>query len=346
MTVGTEKPVRLVDVARKAGVSRVAVARVLLGTGGVHVRVSDKTSQKIQRIAQRLGYRPNIMAQQLKGKRSGVIGVIIDSYAAQVQFESLSIMERQAAQQGYRFMVGQSHGEFERIAGYADDFVARGVDGVICISHGYPDKGKQIAQLFSRLPNVVFINRPAIEDAHYVAVDTADGVRQSVEHLLQTGRQRIALMLSDRLYLSMQERRRGYLETLAAHGRPVDERRIWVAEQPQPTPELLDSMIDDLLVRQKVDAIQATNDIWAVRLMKRLLARGIRVPDDVAIVGYDNLELAELSQPELTSIDQNVPQVSRLAVEMLLHLIEDHPADENAERSRLVRPRLVVRQST
>ena len=337
------RPARLVDVARAVGVSRTTVGRVLLGSGKKNVRVGTKTMQAVRRAAKKLDYQPNAAARQLAGKRSGVIGVVIDSCVGEIQFNRLSILERQAAGEGFRFMLGQSHDEPERIQAYVQDFASRGVDGVICISHEYPGSAGRVASMLSELPNVVFIGRPALAGATYVEVDTADGVGQSVRYLLSRGRSRIGLMLSNTAYGSMVRRKQGYVQELRAHGAQVNENLVWSANQDsQPTDGAMQRAIDALVVGQKADAIQASNDAWAILLVKRLKQRGYRVPDDVAVVGCDNIEMSLLCEPELTTIDQSNQALCQRVMAILFDLINGKASRGIAET---IRPKLIVRES-
>ena len=214
------KTVRLIDVAQYAGVSRSAVASVLLGSAGKGVRVSEETSCRIREAARKLDYRPNAVAQTLAGKRSYIIGAIIDRYAPIPSYTKLSEMENQAAKLGYRFMVGQTHGEYELYKKYASDFVSHGVDGIICLSHNYPDTGSAIFQFLSKFKNIVFVEKPMEIDNNtcFVEVDIADGVRQSIEHLYHRGKKRIGILSMDDLYAATQSTFNAYHQTLNKYG--------------------------------------------------------------------------------------------------------------------------------
>src|SRR5689334_15528355 len=124
--------VRLLDVARAAGVSRVAAAHVLNGAGSASVRVGEDTRRRIETVARKLHYRPNRAAQQLRGVPSGLIGVIFDSQWP-TNWQRLSLLEQAGINRGLRFMVGQVHGDARLSARYLDDFQDRGVEAILCI---------------------------------------------------------------------------------------------------------------------------------------------------------------------------------------------------------------------
>ena len=343
--------VRLLDVAREAGVSRVAAAHVLNGAGTESVRVSEATRKRVEAVASRLRYRPNRAAQQLRGVRSGLVGVIFDSQWP-TNLLRLSSLEKAGIERGLRFIVGQVHGDARLSARYLDDFQDRGVEAILAIVDLKRDSLPELGPLFQGRTNVVFHGRALNEDGPQnnglcVRVDTADGIRQSVAHLVERGRRRIALLLSHSGDEFMSYRRAGYAAEFAARGLAVDERLIWSAESASGLPDLatLDRAIDELIDRQKADAVIAADDVWAVRLIQRLKARGLRVPDDVAVIGYDNLDLATVIEPSLTTIDQRHDEYAAAAVDLLWRVTQQEDIAP-ADRVRVIRPRLVVRESS
>jgi DNA-binding LacI/PurR family transcriptional regulator len=341
MPAPAARAVRLIDVARAAGVSRVAAAHVLNGAGTGSVRVSPATRERIEGIARGLNYRPNRAAQQLRGVPSGLIGVIFDSQWP-TNFQRLSMLEQAGIARGLRFMVGQVHGDPRLVERYLDDFESRGVQGILCVVDLHRRYYDEMRPLFAPRRDVVFHGRALVEGASCVRVDTEDGIRQSVAHLLDRGRQRIGLLLSNSSDQFMQFRRDGYEAEFAARGLLIDPALAWCAESESGTPEqaLLDQAIDGLVRDAGADAVIAADDVWAVRLIQRLKARGYCVPDDVAVVGYDNLDLATVIEPALTTIDQQHETYARLAIDLLAGLHQAAPTMAT------VKPKLIVREST
>lgn len=346
------KPVRLIDIAAKAGVSRSAVASVVLQSAGKHVRVSEDTARRIRGVAQELGYAPNASAQRLAGKRAMLIGVIIDSYAPTQRFSQLAEIERAADSFGYRVMVGQSHGEIDKIRAYAADFIANRVDGAICVSHHYPTVGQQVAEAFLKVPNVVYLGQPLLGEqrATWVAVDHREASRQLVEHLHAQGRTRIGLCLADPRYRDVQERRDGFLAGLESSGLEVDDDRIF--HSPPPTRDGAESWHDQatakrvatLARRGRLDAVLAINDIQAMALIRHLKANDLSVPEQVAVVGYDNLPMAAVTLPSITSVDLRISEVARRGFDLLRRRI-DGEALTDKEKRVLLTPRLIARES-
>ncbi len=338
----------LADIANIAGVSIPTVAKALHGTGGANTRVSEKTADKIKSIARKMGYRPNLIARQLAGKKSNIIGIIIDSYAPQVAFNRLAEMERQAAKKGYRFMVGQAHGELERILEYIEDFDARGVDGVICISHNYPAIAEEIDKAIANTElKAVFIGRPADTTAKFsfVDIDIAEGIVQAISHLASKGKTSIGMILPKSQYPNITARYKGYLAGLKRNNLEYNEDLL--ADIPDtsvvPISENLIKPALEKLLKKNVDSILCSNDRIAVRAIKLLNKMKIAIPQEIAIVGYDNLEICEMITPELTSIDQNPQELAQIAIDILVEQIE---RDITEPKHITLKPKLIIRQTT
>ncbi|NUQ62506.1 MAG: LacI family DNA-binding transcriptional regulator [Pirellulales bacterium] len=340
-------PSRLIDVAHEAGVSRMAAAHVLNGTGGSTVRVSEATRQRVLEIARRLHYRPNRIAQQLRGARSRMLGVIYDTWNLPVMSARLAALEQEASRRQYRLMIGQVRRDPAGIREYLDDFEGRGVEGIICLFDLMRGYDRQLRPLFHPGLRVVFYGKPILDDAGCVRVDTADGVRQAVAHLLDRGRKRPALVMWNAADEKSALRREGYRDEMKGRGLPVDRKLMWSAGSRSGTPsqDVLDRAIETLVRERRADALIADDDVWAVRLIQRLKDRGCRVPDDVAVVGYDNLELATVIDPPLTTMDQDHDACARAMLGLLLEMVEQD-GKPLARREITIKPKLIVRKST
>lgn len=334
---------RLIDVAREAGVSRVAAGSVLNGSGGESVRVGEATRKRVLEIARRLNYRPNLAAQQLRGAASRVFGVILDTVNTPVMYNRLAAIEREASRRGYRLMVGQAHNEPSGLAAYLDDFEARGVDGVLCLLDLMRTYRHQLRETLEGHPHLIMHGRPILDGQSCVRVDTEDAIYQVTGHLIDRGRQRVALVIWNEEDALSYARRAGFDAAHRSRGRDSDEPMIFNADSdtPDPSPKIVDTCIDALIGKRSADAVIAPNDVWAVRLMKQMKRRGIRVPDDVAMVGYDNLDIAEVIEPGLTSIDQNHDAYADAALDLL-----EASGRRSVSEVITIRPQLVVREST
>ena len=344
--------VRLSDIASRVGLSRSAVAGVLLHSAGGNVRVSKAAAARIRAAAEELGYVPNQAAQRLAGKESRLIGVLIDSYAPATRFRQLAEIERAADAAGYRVMIGQSHGELAKIQSYLDDFQASDVAGLVCISHDYPDIGEEIARRTRIFKHTVFLGRPlgAVSPLAYVAVDHGRAMSDVVDHLFATGRRRPVFVTTDLEYASTRIRHDSFLRSLRRHGVRDGERRVelvgndmlWTGEELHP--DLL-ALVRSAVANAGADAVVAMNDLVALRLLRALEAVGLRVPEDVALVGYDNTDFTAFVRPALTTVDLHPERVAAAGFALLLRLIRGEKVSA-AERHVLQHTRLVARRST
>jgi len=342
------KSIRQTDIARVANVSQATVSLVLDGKADVG-RVSAATRQRIGQVAREMGYLPNIVARQLRGSRSGLIGVLAGLGSAPVIFDRMLALERAALERGYRTLVGQFGGNLELADQYVSDFAARRVDGTICMTHEYRERPEAIARLVSRLHNVVYLRQPAVTDAHYIHVDAADCIHQAVGHLTGKGRKRIGLVILDDFYQANLHRRQGYAEAMKRHNLPLEEALVWVGDDrllPNPHEVSNDKaaeVVQELVITRRADSIIAINDDWAAQLIKAIRRLGLSVPGDVSVVGQGNFKIASFFDPEITTLDPQNEVFAEAAMDMLAGLIEKGGAD--TLKSVTVKPKLIVRQS-
>ncbi len=345
--------VTVAGLARQLGLSRATVSLVLNGRAEAH-RIPKKTIDRVSKAAQRLNYRPNLAARQLAGKRSNAIGVLISTEAtADVRY--VQAMELLAAERGIRFVIGQAVGTGERVKEYLDDFRSRGVDGIISIFHNHPDFADVALPELEGCPNVVYYEMPAYLDkraaaaAWYVEPDYYQIGSLGVQHLLNNGRRRVAELLNNRTFSYAVHRHRAYVETLKAANCKPDDNLIWIMDE-QPgvrwtdafTDELALQAVDKLVVQGGADGIVVVNDLYAARLIRALKLRGHRVPQDVAVVGCDNLELGELVDPQLTTFDL----CGTMLVEAIMTLVFarlDGKQLPRSERQLVIPPQLIIR---
>lgn len=352
-------PVRLADIAETVGVSRSVVGYVLNGGKG-NSRVSQKTAERIREAARQMNYRPDPAAMRLRGWRTHTYGTVACTAGGPLRSYLVQYLDIEAAKVGCQTLIGNSCGSDDvpsRFDYHVEEFTRRGVDGVFCVVRNLFDVDRQ--SLVDRHPHTIFYDDPNVPNAAYVYVDRADAVRQAVRHLIGRRRERIGLALAGISRPTWRARRRGYIEELAAHNRTVDERLIFDGESfgdvlawhdPSeltwtfPT-AIIDEVVDKLVRDAGADAIIAHNDYWAAMLLNRLRARGIRVPHDVAVVGYFNHYLADWIDPPLTSVDLQHSTAARMMVQMMERLVEGQGLAGN-ERVLTIKPKLVIRGST
>jgi DNA-binding LacI/PurR family transcriptional regulator len=352
----TRGTVRLVDIAKEAGVSASVVSSVLNGGRG-NTRVARDTADRILEVAKRHHYRPSPAAQQLRGKRSNVFGLLVASAGDPLRSFLVEHLDEEAVKHGCQTLIGNTVVAPGRFEGCLEEFVSRGVDGIFCAVHAvFPgDRG----QLLARCPNTVFYEDPGVANATFVTIDQEAAGRVPARHLLESRRLRLGFAILDPAAPAHQERLRGIRAALAESGMPADSLATYVGRPGSSGPALpdqrtmlwqtpvdvLDEIIDQLVVVHRADAIIAHDDFLASALLRQLRARGIRVPRDVAVTGYLNHYLCDYVDPPLTSVDLRHHAAARAMVEAIQERIAaDEPAP-GVRRAISIPPILVVRES-
>lgn len=313
-----KQSVRLIDVAEKAGVSRVAVGKVLLGSGGDRIKVAEDTAKRVREIADELGYSPNRAAQQLSGKPSNLIGVITFLHAPSTEMDRLLQLEREAHERGYQLTIRVLHNpndEGEMMA-CLQGFESQGVDGIISLT-GERCACAEDAQ--NRFKVCLYHGcADVIRDLPGIFCNVEAGVRQSVECLFETGRHRIGLAsYGNNPYDAV--RRKVIKEMTQAQAGAEFVR--WAPEEPTGKqqklgPKHADEVVQYLVRDKSVDAIVTINDYWAGAILKALYRAGVKVPDHVAIIGYCNLELSEFTEPALTTVEEHNDQMAKAYLDL------------------------------
>jgi len=360
MTLKSNRPSTLSDVARQAGVSRWVAGQVINGGRG-NSRVSAEVAERIRLAARELDYRPNRAARLLLGRRSHVFGLLVASAGDPLTSFLVQYLNLEAVKIGCHTLICNTMGRGpvgeRQFNYYIEEFAQQRVDGVFCLVHPWMERNRR--RLVAAHPNVVFFESPGVAGASWVTIDREEAARLAVRHLVARGRRRIGLAVMTDSRPACQARRRGYEAELAAQGLAGDERLVFVGQTHgirYPTHnritrrwqfpvDRMDRLIEALIDGQQADAIVAHDDYWAAALIRRLRQRGLRVPDDVAVVGYLNHYLADWVDPPLTTVDPRHRVAARVMVRRLEAMIEGRNGEESGNVMS-IRPRLIVREST
>lgn len=351
-----QKSVRLVDIAKEAGVSVSVVGSVLNGGKG-NSRVAEATAEKIIAIAKNLNYRASPTAQQLRGKRSRVFGLLVASAGDPLTSYLVEHLDEEAVKLGCQTLIGNTAIAPDRFETCVDELLNRGVDGIFCAVHSIFPGDRE--KLLVRCPKTIFYRDPGVADATFVDIDQYAAGYAAAKHLLESGRRRLGFAILDPSLPELAERIRGVRDAVVAAGLDAAALDVFVGEpgsaQPQRpddrvmlwrTPdETLDAVIDQLVVGGVADAIICHNDFIASDLLKRLRRRSIRVPDDVAVIGYLNHYLCEYVDPPLTSVDLRHHAAATAMVAALQEMLKELSGSGAEPRAILISPEIVVRES-
>jgi DNA-binding LacI/PurR family transcriptional regulator len=337
----TKRPLNLEDIAAKAGVSRSTVSRIVNNSPNV----SERTRQRVLAVIAQVGYTPNPAARALVTQRTQAIGVIIP-LAPLTFFEDafyfptlLQGISSTTSQRDYAMMLWLNQSEEDDEKFYDRIIKNRLMDGVVIAS---AVRGEPLIEHFMQSGTpFVLVEDPCLDSDQisYVAVDNLTAAREAVTHLIALGRKRIAHITGNLHITDGSDRLEGYRQALLDAGLGVDESLI--VEGNFSHRSGYEGM--KTLLPRGVDAVFASNDITARGVLQALQEAGVRVPEEIALIGFDDLPTAVQVSPKLTTVRQPVEEKGRLAASILLDLIEN---PDSQPRQVLLPTRLVIRESS
>jgi LacI family transcriptional regulator len=329
-------PLTLEDIAHLSGVSRSTVSRVI----NANSNVKEETRQKVLQVIQNINFQPNLAARGLATGRTNVIGLVIpagvstlfaDPYFPQL----IQGISTACNAHGYSVMLWLAEPEYERRT--ISQILHNGlVDGVIVSSTLMDDP--IVKSLYeSKMPFILIGRHPTL-DVNYLDIDNVQAAREVTSHLLYIGRKRIATITGPQDQIAGYDRYQGYLIALQERNHRVNPDLI--ADGDFSEAGGYAAML--CLLQHKPDAVFAASDMMAFGAMRALREANLRIPDDVAIVGFDDIPASSKAEPPLTTIRQSVHSMGAMAVDTLIDII-DHPGSET--RHIIVATELVIRSS-
>lgn len=335
--MSTRSTIRLKDIALKTGFSANTVSLALRESS----RIPVETREVIRRAADELNYQPNHVARALVSRETKTIGLVLTDIMNPTLTKTAQQVELALAERGYSTLFATSNHSLAEEKRALETFRSRRVDGILIYPavHHELDHIKALSRQF---PVVLLIAGPDVGiDA--VSVDDRSGAQRAIRHLIELGHKRIGL-LNPTPGSGNNEKFEGYQRALLQAGIPFDPELVVATNGHYATHGFYG--FDELMsIDRPPTAVFCHNDSLAFGALRWCHRNGRRVPEDVAIMGYDNIEFAEFAEPTLSTMNYAVDVVSRLAVDRLLRLISagDQPPEP---RITLIEPELVVRDST
>jgi LacI family transcriptional regulator len=323
------------DVAREAGVSVATVSRVLNESGPV----SDSARERVQEAAAALQYTPHGAARSLSTRRTTNLGVILPDLYGEFFSQVIRGLDTTTRQAGYHLLLSGSHADEAELSAALRAMRAR-VDGLILMSPEIP------AELLARevppgTPAVLVNSACAADRFDTLTVDNIGGARAMVEHFVGFGHERIGLIGGDRSNHDARERLEGYREALREAG--LEWREEWEQEADFTKSGGYEAALKLAALGERPTAVFAANDSMAVGALAGFQELGLRVPEDVAVGGFDDIPIARYVRPSLTSVHVDLFGLGERAVRLLLAALERGP--EEAPRHEVVQTTLVIRRS-
>ncbi|EHQ30584.1 LacI family DNA-binding transcriptional regulator [Mucilaginibacter paludis] len=337
------EPVKLKDIAKALNVSVSTVSRSL---SGGH-EISEKTRNIVLRYAQKLNYRQNPIALSLKERRSRSIGVVISEVANSYFSQAISGIESIAYDRGYHIFITQTHESADREIANVQHLSSRSVDGLLISLASETQEISHLKSLHDKGLPIVFFDRVSPEiETHKVIANNYKGAFEATVHLIKSGFRRIAHITGAHHLSTSKDRLRGYLAALDLYSIPCKPEYIIYCENGGMIQAETDAAIAQLaLMPDRPDALFIGGDKLSTGCLSALKKQGLQVPQDIAIAGFTNSDVAELFKPSLTAVSQPAYQIGQKAAEMLIQLIESKKPVTQFE-TEMFSTELIVRKST
>ncbi|MBV8114825.1 MAG: LacI family DNA-binding transcriptional regulator [Silvibacterium sp.] len=343
--------VTLIDVARKSGFSPSTVS-IVLSEAPLSRYVAAKTKERIRKTAQSLGYRPDVFARSLRSRRSHTVGVLVFDISDPFCVLILRGIEKTLQSTSYLPILMDAHHDRKQFEGYLELLMERRVEGLIVVANWLFDEGGLLEALKNKHMPTVVVGRD-VSEKHIgsVIVDNEAGGYIAIKHLYELGHRRIAVIRGPRMLSDSNRRWSGIQRFAAEQGLQLDERVV--RELPgaidpfsgfeggaQLTEELLQS-------RSKFTALVAFDDLTALGAIRALAREDRSAPRDCSIIGFDDVPLAALSTPGITTIRQPMEQMGSAATNRLLEVLRESSGSGQVSTDlELLPPSLVLRDST
>lgn len=332
------------DIAKELNISISTVSRALKDYPGIN---SD-TKRKVKEVAKKLNYRPNAIALSLRNSRSFTIGVIIPEVVHFFFSTVISGIEEVAFSRGYNVILTQTNEKLEREKSSINTMLSNQIDGfMISFSKETSDFAHFSKLLDQNYPIVFFDRVPDIDNAINVIVDDYQGAFDATTHLIKQGYKNIAHLAGPKNLKICIERERGYRDSLRSHGIPINENLILECEKG--SPEDGKEITFDLFKKNediKPDAIFANNDMVAVGSLMACRDMGMKVPEEMGIVGFSNWQICSIMEPTITSVYQPGFDIGVKATEILLDIIEKKIEPHQIDSPIVLKTELKVRKSS
>lgn len=332
-------PVTLRDVAREAGVSTMTVSRVINNKE----HISAETRERVLSICSRLGYRPNHFARSLVTQKTGFFGIIVPDISNPFFGDLVRAAESVARSRGFSTLLGDTGGDINVEGNYIEAFRNRLCDAVVLVA---PRIGDDLIRSINREVPLVLVDRQIDDlDVVTVALDNRRGAAGAVEHLLSLGHRRIGFIKGPENVPNAHLRYRGWHDALTAVGTDAGNELVFQGEFDRETGAAAFAAFSKLT--DPVTAVFASNDLMAYGFVQAARASGLSVPENISVVGFDDIFLSELMYPPLTTVRYPIVEMGTAAIERLLDSVDASDSGREAQdRAPMLQHELIIRGST
>lgn len=326
------------DIAKALGISKSTVSRALNN----HYDVKPETSILVKALAAKIDYHPNLLAQHLKQKFTNTIGVVIPETVNRFFAKAVGGIQEVANRAGYNVMICQSNESLATERNNLQSLMDSKVDGLLISVSRETDRYEHLQHAIDREVPMVLFDRIVEElNTSQVYSDNYDITLQGTEHLIAQGCKRIAFIAGPNHLYNSRHRLRGHLDALQKHNiKPSKSLIVHTNFKSVDVAKYTDRLFSQ---KQKPDAIFAINDMAALEIIYLLKKKGLKVPEDVAVLGFNNETICAFVEPSLSSIDHPAYAMGAAAAEILLRHIAKK---EIIQERKMIKSRLVIRESS
>lgn len=310
-----------------------------------HPSIGKKTTAEVHKLAKKLGYYPNSMASNLRRNKTNLIGVIIPRIDRYFQSSAISGIEAVASKAGYYVIIFQSNNSYEREKENARMLLASHADGIIACLAMETNNYDHLAMFQKNNIPLVFFDRVCSEiETHKVIIDDFGAAVKATEHLISIGCKRIAHIAGNQHMSIFRDRLKGYQEALARHNMELEEELVYFTEDLSVEEGSL-AAHKFLEMPTRPDGIFCSNDTSAISAIQTIKKAGLRVPEDIAMVGFSNTPTSLIIDPPLTTIDDHAFEMGQAAARLLIRQIEENQQNISSEII-VIQNDLIIRDST
>jgi len=338
--MNTGKEVTIYDIAQKLELSSATVSRALKN----HPAISKHTKKRIQDAAKALGYRHNTFASNLRKQKTNTIGLIVHELNSNFITSVLAGLEKVTTEAGYDLIIAHSSESFAKESANALNLFHKRVDGIIA-SLAFDTEGLEHYRPFSdrSIPVIFFDRVEESSDTTKVIIDNYKCGYQATQHLIDQGCKRIVLVTASLKRNVYAQRHNGYKDALFDNNIPFNEKYLLIKDLSEHCG--IEAALEILKMKPLPDGAFITNDFSAAVCMQTLKEYGIIIPDDIAIVGFNNDAIGKIVEPQLTTIDYPGMEMGEIAARSLINHLKG-VADLKHTQTIVIRSDLIVRKSS
>ncbi len=336
----SKKEITIYDIAKKLSISSTTVSRGLQN----NETINKHTRKKIQDVAKELGYRQNTFAKNLRQQKTNTIGLILHELNSSFITSVLSGIEKITTEEGYDIIITHSSENFEKEVANASNLFHKRVDGIITSLSLETKNLEHFKQFEEKGVPVIFFDRVEENGNNTnVIINNFQCGYDATKHLLQQGCKRIAMVCASLTRNVYAERHRGYMEALKEHQLPYNKNLLLIKDLSEESGMLAAEEI--LKMKNLPDGIFFTSDFTAAICMQKLQEHGVKIPEDIAIVGFNNDMIGKISVPKLTTINYPGRDMGEIAARNLLNHLQGK-SDLKKTKSVIIHSELIVRASS